>query len=331
MSVEEPAANTAPVLAAIPAQTIDENAPLTFTASATDDNLPANTLTYSLSGAPSGALIDANTGVFTWTPSEVQGPGVFNFNAIVSDGDLTDSKPVSVTVNEVNIAPVAIGQNDGTAEDTALSITLSGTDADNNPLTYSIATTPTNGTLSGTAPNLTYTPAPDFSGTDAFTFIANDGTVGSAPATVSITVTPVNDAPVAIAQSTSVAEDGSVPITLTGSDAENSALVFTSSRRLPTEHSAASRRMSPSHPPPTTTDPPVSPSRSTTAPPIRQTPRSRSTSLRSMTRPPSPPARSSLRTHLKTPPTPVRRLPVLPPTPTRATPSPTRRSAAPRG
>ena len=61
---------------------------------------------------------------------------------------------------------------------------------DGNPLTFSVATQPAHGTLSGTAPNLTYTPAAGYSGADSFTFVANDGTVNSAPATVNITVNP---------------------------------------------------------------------------------------------------------------------------------------------
>ena len=73
-------ANSAPVLAAIPPQTVNEGALLTFTASATDDGLPANTLTYSLIGAPVGASINPGTGVFTWTPAENQGPGQFQLH-----------------------------------------------------------------------------------------------------------------------------------------------------------------------------------------------------------------------------------------------------------
>ena len=67
-------------------------------------------------------------------------------------------------------------------------------------LTYAIVTGPAHGTLTGTAPNLTYTPAANYNGPDSFTFKANDGSADSNVATVSITVTPVNDAPVAFGQ-----------------------------------------------------------------------------------------------------------------------------------
>ena len=95
---------------------------------------------------------------------------------------------------------------------------------DGNPLTYSVVTQPGHGSLSGTAPNLTYTPAANYNGADSFTFKVNDGSVDSAPATVSITVTPVNDAPVANAQSVSTAQDTPVAITLTGSDVDGDRL-----------------------------------------------------------------------------------------------------------
>ena len=67
--------NTAPVLGPIGNQTIDELATLSFTATATDSDLPADTLTFSLDGASIGLgmSIDPNTGVFTWTPTESQG------------------------------------------------------------------------------------------------------------------------------------------------------------------------------------------------------------------------------------------------------------------
>ncbi len=99
--------------------------------------------------------------------------------------------------NATNHAPVATAQRVTTPEDTAKAITLSGTDEDNDTLTYTVASHPTHGTLSGTAPNLTYTPAANFYGSDRFTFTVNDGTVDSDPATVSITVTLVNHAPTA--------------------------------------------------------------------------------------------------------------------------------------
>ena len=89
-----------------------------------------------------------------------------------------------------NTPPVADDQSVATDEDTAVSITLTASDVDNDPLTYSVVEDPANGSLSGTPPNLTYTPDPNFNGSDSFTFKANDGEVDSNIATVSITVNP---------------------------------------------------------------------------------------------------------------------------------------------
>jgi hypothetical protein len=84
--------------------------------------------------------------------------------------------------------PIASDQVISTNKNTAKSITLTATDANNDPLTYSVVTPPAHGTLSGTAPNLNYNPNTDYVGPDSFTFKANDGTVDSNTATVSITV-----------------------------------------------------------------------------------------------------------------------------------------------
>jgi hypothetical protein len=104
-----------------------------------------------------------------------------------------------------NTAPVGVDQAVSTSEDTAIGVTLGASDAEGDALTYAVASPPASGTLSGTPPNLTYTPAPQFSGTDSFTFTASDGKAAASPAKVVITVTAVNDAPVASAQSVTTA------------------------------------------------------------------------------------------------------------------------------
>lgn len=90
--------------------------------------------------------------------------------------------------DNTNFPPVAINQTVNVANNTAKAITLAATDEAGNALTYTVVTQPTNGTLSGSAPNLIYTPATNFIGADSFTFVAYDGTNYSALATVSIAV-----------------------------------------------------------------------------------------------------------------------------------------------
>lgn len=94
-----------------------------------------------------------------------------------------------------NAAPVATGQTVSTDEDTPKTITLSGTDAEGATLDFMIGQVPQHGTLTGTPPNMTYTPAANFNGPDSFTFRVHDDFQDSSPATVAITVNAINDPP----------------------------------------------------------------------------------------------------------------------------------------
>ena len=134
---------------------------------------------------------------------------------------------MSITVTAVNDAPVAASdQSVTTNEDTAKAITLSATDVEGSTLTYTIGTGPTHGTLSGVAPTVTYTPAANYNGPDSFTFKANDGTLDSNVATVTITVTAVNDAPVAVNGALTTLEDTPGSGTLVATDADGEALTY---------------------------------------------------------------------------------------------------------
>lgn len=100
--------NLAPVLAAIGDQVGAEKSELTFTATATDADLPANTLQYSLDATSisNGMAIDASTGVFTWTPDHTQA-GTYTVEIIVSDGSLDDAETIAITIDNVLGANVA--------------------------------------------------------------------------------------------------------------------------------------------------------------------------------------------------------------------------------
>jgi len=96
---------------------------------------------------------------------------------------------------EANKAPIAYAINVTVDEDTNVTIELNVSDEENSDLTFIIQSNPTNGTFSGEAPSLVYTPVTDFAGSDSFTYLVNDGELNSSIATVNITVTNVNDAP----------------------------------------------------------------------------------------------------------------------------------------
>jgi gliding motility-associated-like protein len=113
-----------------------------------------------------------------------------------------------------------------TPEDTPIDITLSGSDADGDALTYTLVGMPAHGSVTLVDNVVTYAPDIDFFGEDTFTFTVSDGEFTSEAATVAITVIPVNDAPVADDQQVSTPEETPVDITLTGSDIEDDALTF---------------------------------------------------------------------------------------------------------
>ena len=87
-----------------------------------------------------------------------------------------------------NTPPVAHDQSVSGPENSPLEILLSASDADNDSLSFAIVHNPAHGTLSGIEPALTYTPTPNFTGSDSFTFTAHDGIATSEPATVSVTI-----------------------------------------------------------------------------------------------------------------------------------------------
>ena len=154
-------------------------------------------LSFAITGQPAhGALTGAPPAMIYTPDANYNGDDSFSYT-VTANGQTSATATVSITVTPVDDAPVATAATVQVVEDTPIAITLAATDIDNDAatLTYSIFTPPAHGSLTGTPPNVTYTPAKDYAGTDSFQFRANDGSKFSAPATISITVTPVNDPP----------------------------------------------------------------------------------------------------------------------------------------
>jgi len=120
---------------------------LTFTATATDSDIPANTLTFSLAGAPEGALIDSSTGIFTWTPTEAQGPDTHSFTVVVCDNTavpLCDEEPITVTVNvSLVIEKTGTGTGTVTSDDSAINCGLTCSTTYSTETTVILTATPT--------------------------------------------------------------------------------------------------------------------------------------------------------------------------------------------
>jgi cellulose biosynthesis protein BcsQ len=196
----------------------------------TGSDVDSDKLKYSIVSQPEhgslsfGSDFDTS-GKLTYTPNaNFEGKDSFTFK--LNDGSL-DSTPAPVTLNMTpNHAPMADLQSVTTAEDTSVTINLKGSDPDGDTVVYSVVTVPSHGGLSGTAPNLTYTPNKNFNGPDSFTFKVNDGTVDSAATTVSINITPVNDAPTANNIEITGMEDMPIPVLLKGIDPDGDSLTY---------------------------------------------------------------------------------------------------------
>ncbi len=130
---------------------------------------------------------------------------------------------VRVTVTSANHPPVANADVATVAEDGSVDVAVlaNDTDADNDTLSVTSVTQGSHGTVAINANGtVRYTPAANYNGVDSFTYSVSDGHGGTATGTVSITVTPVNDAPVANADSATVAEDGTVDVAVLGNDTD---------------------------------------------------------------------------------------------------------------
>ncbi len=163
------------------------------------------TLSYAIVDVPANGTLTGTPPAVTYTPDpDYNGSDSFTFT--VNDGR-NESAPATVglAINDVNDAPTAADLTASVNERESVAITLQGADIDDTPINYLIVDAPVNGTLGGTPPAVTYTPAPDmyfepgaFTGEDSFTYITDDGELQSGLATVGISVINVNDAPVAV-------------------------------------------------------------------------------------------------------------------------------------
>jgi len=218
-------------VAEIQSVTTAEDMPAIITLKGTDPD--GDTVVYNVVTAPSHGNLSGTAPNLTYTPyNNFNGPDSFTFK--VNDGTVdSDLTIVSITITPVNDPPIANNINIMTLEDTPVSVVLAGLDPDANKLAYSIVTNPSQGSLSGTEPNLTYTPNANFNGQDNFTFKVSDGTLNSIPATVSLMVTPADDPPIANGDNVTVKEDTVKNIVLTGTDPDGDPLTY-SVLRAPT-------------------------------------------------------------------------------------------------
>lgn len=204
--------NDPPALAAIDNQTVSEGSTLVVTNVTSDPDVPTNALTFTLLSGPTGAVVNATTGLFTWTPSEIQGPRTNSITLVVSDDGvpgLNATQTFNVVVFEVNEAPVLGAISDRVIhQGTTVTITNSVTDSDApiNAFSFSLSNAPAGASIDAASGIFTWTPDQNQANTTNIisAIVSDDGipalgdsksfsiTVLSAPVIESITLTDTN-------------------------------------------------------------------------------------------------------------------------------------------
>ena len=227
-----------PPLVAADAATTAEDTPVVISVLANDSdaNDPGGTLnlaTVTVTAGPMNGTVVVNpgTGQITYTPSpDYQGPDAFTYS-VCDNGiplpALCGSAVVSIAVTPNNDAPVVVDDAVSTPEDVAIAIAVLANDSDVEdgtlvPSSVVVLSPPANGSAAVNPATgvITYTPALHYNGPDAFTYQACDSDGACDAATVTITVTPVNDAPVVVADAASTAEDTPVVISVLANDSD---------------------------------------------------------------------------------------------------------------
>jgi len=221
--------NTPPVAVGDLASTPEDTA-VTFNVVANDTDAENNLLPGSIaftSNPANGTLRANSNGSVTFTPA-ANFNGDYTFAYTVKDSLASVSGPasVTVTVTPVNDAPLAVNDAATTSEDAAVTFSVTANDSDPDgavaPGSVAVVTQPANGAVTtDTNGDVTYTPDADFFGINTFTYTVSDGTLLSSPATVTVTVDPVNDAPIANNDVATVPADVPILINVIGNDLDN--------------------------------------------------------------------------------------------------------------
>ena len=197
----------------------EEDTPVVVQVLANDTDADGDELTVGEVSDPANGTtqLDAATGEVTYSPA-ADYSGSDSFSYTISDPKgATATATVSVSVGAVNDAPVALSDAEETEEDVAVTIAVLANDSDVDGETPSLVATsdPANGaaSLDAVAGTVTYTPRSDYNGADSFTYTISDTAGATATGTVSVVVTAVNDAPVAVGDTVATEEVRCTPST----------------------------------------------------------------------------------------------------------------------
>lgn len=179
-------------------------------------------LSYRVLTQPAHGTLSGTPPSLTYTPAAgFTGADGFTFRA---DDRVHDSNTATVAISVQDTAPIASDRTAVTLHGHPVAILLVGSDPDHQPVTFTVQSQPAHGTLSGTAPGLTYTPEATFAGTDTFSYQVSDGVLDSNVATVTIRVTDA--APVATGATYAAAVGTSISMHLSATDADGDTLTY---------------------------------------------------------------------------------------------------------
>ncbi|WP_105172810.1 tandem-95 repeat protein [Pseudoalteromonas sp. T1lg24] len=199
LSIDITNVNDAPTITGTPSTSVNENQAYNF--SPVGEDVDGDALSYSATGLPNWANISLLTGAVTGTPSFDDAGTTSNIVVSVSDGLLSSSlAPFSITVNNVNNAPVANDDNVSTIEDTSVSFNIIANDIDDEGLllasSVNIVNQPSKGVVTVLNGVINYSPNENVNGSDSFTYTVKDQSQNTSNiANVFIQITSVNDAP----------------------------------------------------------------------------------------------------------------------------------------
>lgn len=200
----------------------DKTLDITLTGSDVDGDV----LDFVITLQPRNGVLSGTGANISYTPNEnYNGSDSFNFQS--TDGSLNSTTAnIRITVIPINDRPVATPQTVTLNEDESISFILTGTDIDEDSLTFALAGGNLSGIVTGSPPNITYTPAENFNGEEHLSFFANDGELDSSVEKITMRILAINDVPTVTSQDLFLSEDSSVSFTLEAEDIDGDTLSF---------------------------------------------------------------------------------------------------------
>lgn len=211
------AVNDAPV---VTEQSVTATTAVASSVALTATDVDSTTFTWAITGNPTNGTATVSGSTLTYT-SNASFTGTDRVTVRASDGSLTDTGTITFDVRASNTAPTATNVSTTTTEDTAKRFSLTASDADGDSLSYVLYSAPTYGTVTIHGRYATYTPNTNWAGTDTFRWRAYDGTSYSNVATATISVSSVDDPPVATAGSGTTNEDTVASFRVSGTDVDS--------------------------------------------------------------------------------------------------------------